>query len=336
MADIPNQRGSIHISDLMRALKTLPWQNEAQAAAISRALGFSVETPHQGEKNTRTIADDIRLSPKPNLVKRQPESNPKFTAPPQPPAPVKLPAGILKSELELLPRQTTIENSLPDWLIQLDDEQTTHAPPDKVHRQPIITHNTSRGILNAALATQREGNEIDIHRLIDRVVTGHIPKRLPRLATGTLERGCQLLLHYSDNSVPYWEDMNALAQQFEQVIGVTRINLYEFSDDPLAARHWSPPNHFSTWQPKKGVPVVVATDLGIGEGNIEAQIKNYWHPFIEKCEATESPLMLFIPWQRKYWPEQHLGVYPYLIHWNQHTTAAMVRHRIGEGHTILS
>jgi len=325
MADIPNPRGSIHIGELMRALKTLPWQNEAQAAAISRALGFSVE-----------IADDIRLSPKPNPEKKQPVSNPKFTAPPQPPAPVNLPAGILKSKLEPLSPQTRIESALPDWLLHPDDDPITQQPQPKIQRQPLIADNTSRGILNAALITQREGNEIDIHGLIDRIVTGHIPKRLPRLATGTLERGCQLLLHYSDNSVPYWEDMNTLVQQFEQVIGATRINLYEFSDEPLAARCWSPPNNFSTWQPKKGVPVVVATDLGIGEGNIKAQIKNYWRPFIKKCEATESPLMLFIPWQRKYWPEQHLGIYPYLIHWNQHTTAAMVQHRIGEGHTILS
>ncbi|NOZ53887.1 MAG: hypothetical protein GXP08_12265, partial [Gammaproteobacteria bacterium] len=201
---------------------------------------------------------------------------------------------------------------------------------------PLIPDSTSRGILSAALATQREGDAVDIHGLIDRIVAGHIPSRLPRLPAGTLERGCQLLLHYSDDSVPYWEDMNALVQQVQQVIGVMRTDLYEFTDKPLDARRWSPADNYCPWQPKKGLPIVVATDLGMGGGSSTAQIKNSWRPFIQRCEVAVSPLILLIPWRRKYWPEQQLGPYPYLIHWSPHTTAAMVRRRIGKGHATIS
>lgn len=336
MANTPDQHGSIHLGDLLRALETLPWQNEEQAAAIIRSLGFIVEAPRQKKKNVRIVSNDSRLSPDPEPEKKQPVSKPNFAVPPQPQPPAELPAGILKSELELLPQQATTESSSPDWLTPPDDAQITEKPLPKVHRQPLIADNTSRGILTAALVTQREGDAIDIHGLIDRIVTGHIPQRLPRLPAGTLERGCQLLLHYSDDSVPYWEDMNVLLQQAQQVIGATRINLYEFTDEPLEARCWNPADNFSTWQPKKGVPVLVATDIGLGGGNSTAQIKNSWRPFIQRCETAGSPLILLIPWRRKYWPEQQLGPYPYLIHWSPHTTAAMVRHRIGEGHAKIS
>ncbi|NOY71935.1 MAG: hypothetical protein GXP14_06100, partial [Gammaproteobacteria bacterium] len=168
MAGTPEQRGSIHLGDLLRALETLPWQNEEQAAAIIRSLGFNVGIGVEAarkEKNGRTISDDSRLSPNPEPLKKRPVSKPKFAVPPPPQPPIELPAGILKSELELLPSQTTIESSLPDWLALPHDVQTTEEPPPKAHRQPLIPDSTSRGILSAALATQREGDAVDIHGL---------------------------------------------------------------------------------------------------------------------------------------------------------------------------
>jgi len=326
------QREEIHLGDLLRALKELPWQDEQQAAAIIHSLGFTVKPALPKEKSPNTIADNNQFSPHKPAEKTAPVSERKFTLPPPPQPPIDLPAGILQSELKPLPQQRQVEPAVPDWLTQNNTQK--ESKKQKPHRQSLLADNTSRGVLTAALATQREGDEIDIQSLIKHAVTGHLPQKLPRLSAGTLEQGCQLLLHYSNDMVPYWEDLNALAHQVQQSIGATQVELYEFVDEPQEAKRWLPPKQLDEWQPKKGKPLMVATDLGIGEQISTKALMDVWHPFIRQCEKVGAPLMLLIPWQRRYWPEQHLGSFPTLIHWHPCTSAAMIHRLFGQGHQI--
>ncbi|MEG7525316.1 MAG: hypothetical protein M3H12_19900, partial [Chromatiales bacterium] len=133
----------------------------------------------------------------------------------------------------------------PAWLNEnnttLDRDET---PPVPLHRESLFSDNTNRGILSAALATRRPGYQIDVFRLINHFVTGKIPRTLPCLMSNTLERGCQLLLHYSDDMVPYWEDLAALATQIKNVMGQDRVDLYEFKGLPDSANTWVPPKTF--------------------------------------------------------------------------------------------
>ena len=332
-----NKSNEIHLADLIQALKTLNWQNDEQAAVIVRALGFTVSTQSQKSGQHRAIADQTRDPSPPKLSNRQSITDRKFSAPPAKRPPIDLPTGVLNSELKPLKESTTTTGPEPNWLEKKDSPQEKPSQlPAKLYRKPLITDNTSRGIFSAAVVTQRVGNEIDVYQLINQVVTGRIPKRIPRLSSGTLERGCQLLLHYSDNTVPYWEDMNTLEQQLQKVIGSDRISCYEFSDNPKEAKRWVSLEDADYWSPKKGIPIVVATDLDIWGSDSKELAKTKWRPFIDQCESAASPLVLLIPWPRRRWPEKELGAYPYLIHWSSHTSAAMIRRHIGKGHQVTS
>ena len=281
-----------------------------------------------------TNNDTSRFPQQRKQTKTQAGPKPSITAPPQPQPPVDLPTTILNTELTRLEERAAPQSLTPDWLAQENKRlESDREPCNPLHRVSLFPDNTSRGILSAALATQRLSHEIDVHRLIEQSVSGHIPPVLPRHKVGTLERGCHLLLHFSDGMVPYWEDLKALAAQLGSVIGEQRVTVYEFSDAPKQARRWQPPKAFVNWQPARGVPVVAATDFGIPERETQSNIEQRWKPFIQVCESAGSPLLILIPWPPSTWPE-YLGGYPELIHWNPHTTAAMVRRVIGIGHQV--
>ncbi|MBA1446653.1 MAG: hypothetical protein M3H12_19895 [Chromatiales bacterium] len=57
----PTARGEIHLGDLLLALKKLPWKDDAQAAAIARSLGFSLEELISKEITPNTIFDNSRF-----------------------------------------------------------------------------------------------------------------------------------------------------------------------------------------------------------------------------------------------------------------------------------
>lgn len=333
----PTARGEIHLGDLLLALKKLPWKDDAQAAAIARSLGFSLEELISKEITPNAIFDNSRFPEHQKTVSPSQNQPPGISVPPPPKPTVELPSMPFDSPLKPLEARAAPQIAeTPAWL---NENNTTlnrdETPPVPLHRESLFSDNTNRGILSAALATRRPGYQIDIFRLIYHFVTGKIPRTLPRLMSNTLERGCQLLLHYSDDMVPYWEDLAALATQIKNVMGQDRVDLYEFKGLPDSANTWVPPKTFKQWQPVSGIPVLVATDLGIDGSKGENNIAEEWLPFIHKCESAGAPLLLLIPWQRQYWPE-NLGDYPFLIHWNPHTSAAMIRRLIGPGHGVIS
>ncbi len=327
-------QGEIHLGDIITALTQLPWQNEEQAAAIVRSLGFTLKTK-TSEQTSRTIIDTSRYPRRGRTTKPPAGNKPRITAPPPPQPPVDLPTKVLQSELKQLTVRAAPQAPQPGWLKQeskrLESDDTSHQPLSRIS---LFPDRTCRGILSAALATRRLGHEIDVRRLIEQSVRGQTPSNLPRLKSGTLERGCQLLLHFSDGMVPYWEDLKALTAQIGSIMGERRLQIYEFTEAPKAARRWNPPSSFLTWQPEQGIPVLVATDFGIAERESRSIIEQRWRPFIQACEDSGSPLLMLLPWPQSAWPD-YLGRYPELIHWNPHTTAAMVRRVIGIGHEVV-
>ena len=189
---------------------------------------------------------------------------------------------------------------------------------------------TNRGILSAALNVKKPGKEVNIPVLIRQVIKGRIPKNIPRLDSITLERGCQLLLDYSDSMVPFWEDLSALANQVEDLLGKERVKIYEFDQDPAAGKLWTPPANAKNWQPETARPIMVASNLGITGQQRQWPINSAWRAFIDQCKKNNIPLLILVPWQESYWPTD-MGNHPVLIHWNPHTTATMIHKLVGKG-----
>lgn len=324
------RKGEIHLADLIVALDQLPWESEAHTRAIAGCLGFGLGAPNlQPSKPATAIYDRGQRARKAPAVTAAPP-RPALRAPPAPPIPIALPSKILQSTLTDLAPAPTPEESDPPWLasgyevLRAEDR----LPPP---RQTLLPANRARGVLSAALAVLREGDELDVGQLIDRVVVGRLPSRLPRRPDATLSLGCQLLLDFGDTMTPWWEDLHALSSQVAAVVGEAAVSTFDFEAIPAAASRWQGDEKRGAWQPLPGTPVLVASDLGIRGRAAPRQVALAWQAFVARCEAAGSPLVILIPWPREYWPEG-LGRHPDLVHWNPRTTAAMVRQEIGPGH----
>jgi hypothetical protein len=328
-------RGEIGLADLLTALNELLWENDEQAQAIFHALGFNWKNrpPQTIEQNLqKEVFDRNRYRQKP--LKRQ-EPNPdqaSFSAPPSPMAPIELPKEILSSNLKPLPKLIP-DSTPPAWLNDNNEFLTSVASPPKPARKNLFPAMTNRGILSAALNVKKQGKEVNIPVLIKQVIKGRIPKNIPRLDCITLERGCQLLLDYSDSMVPFWEDLSALANQVEDLLGKERVKIYEFDQDPAAGKHWTLPANAKNWQAEVGRPIMVASNLGITGQQRQWPINSTWRAFIDQCKKNNIPLLILVPWQESYWPTD-IGNHPVLIHWNPHTTATMIHKLVGKGHEV--
>jgi hypothetical protein len=334
MTDKSKNKTDIGLSDLLVALTELDCQTDAHKKAIFHALGFAWQDSKPeviDSSSPRQIFDRNRYKQRPTI---KPASNtpPGFSPPPPPRPPVELPQLILNSQLKAL---DAIADEAPDWLNQdsvlLADEQ----PAAKVARDNLFPDLKHRGILSAALRVQQQGKDVDIPRLIKHVTKGRIPKTLPTRIELTLQRGCQLLLDYSEAMVPFWQDLTALADQVQNVIGKERVKIYEFDQNPRDAQCWDNLLAAESWHADDPRPILLATDLGISGSRVRWPIGPHWRQFITLCSQKRIPLVVLIPWNSEYWPDIHSS-HPILVHWNPHTTATMIKKLVGAGHQIGS
>ena len=325
-------KADIGLSDLLIALADLPWQTESHKKAIFHALGFTWRDSKPetiASSSPKQIFDRNRYQHRPPL-KPASKPPPGFSAPPPPEAPVKLPQQILNSQLKAL---DTVPEEVPDWLNQDNVLLANEKPQVKADRVNLFSDLTHRGILSAALCVQKQGKDVDIPRLIKQVTKGQIPKIVPTRSAVTLERGCQLLLDYSDSMVPFWDDLTALAEQVQNVLGKERVKIYEFAQDPAAGQCWDNPITAKPWYPDGTRPILVASDLGINGGRLRWPINANWRSFINQCANQRIPLIVLVPWCAAYWPDIHSN-HPILAHWNPHTTATMIKKLVSTGHKI--
>lgn len=325
-------KADIGLSDLLIALADLPWQTEAHKQAIFHALGFAWQDSKPEaivSSSPRQIFDHNRYQHR-SSIKPASNTQPGFSAPPPPETPVELPQHILNSQLKVL---DAAPDEVPDWLNQDNVLLADEKPQVKAERVNLFPDLTHRGILSVALRVQKQGKDVDIPRLIKRVTKGQIPKILPTRSAVTLERGCQLLLDYSDSMVPFWDDLSGLADQTQNVLGKERVKIYEFDQDPTSGQCWDNPISAKPWHTDDTRPVLVASDFGINGGRVRWPINAAWCTFIDRCAKKHIPLIVFVPWRAAYWPDIHSN-HPILVHWNPHTTATMIKKLVGTGHEI--
>lgn len=324
------RREEIHLGDLARALAKLRCDSPEQIKSVASCLGFAIESVP--ETGPQTEIYDTHLYPDRSRSNTEQPAPMRYQAPPQPEAPVNLPDFKVPSALQPSPVRTPPAaeplEALGDEFELLDRNSGVPA----LARSTLFTENTSRGIFSAALATLRPGNEIDLSGLIEALVTHRALPRLPCLPSATLALGCQLLLDHRSSMVPFYEDLASLPEQIAQITPREHVEIFSFEGDPNRARRWTVDFEALVWCPDKR-PVVVATDFGIQGRGGRVEKPAEWSSFIERCRSDGSPLLILIPWPRERWPVG-LGSYPELIHWSPHTTAAMIRRKIGLGHRI--
>ncbi len=325
------RRGEIHLGDLVTALVTLNCQTDEQARAIARCLGFDWSAAPPAAP-TAEIYDRQRY-PKNEQAQKDLPVRPPVYAPPAPPPPVALPDFTAASHLELLSERAPAEaETPPDWL-----DDAVDAPPETEAsglpaRRSLFHERTHRHLLSAALGVRRTGSEIDLARLIGSVCRREVIAQIPRMPEATLDLGCDVLLDYSATMVPYWEDLGMLTEQVKRVVGQPATRAYSFDGQPDNAMSWTPDGERVPWK-ADGRTVLVATDFGVQGLAGRATAGPSWMELVDRCTKAGSPLVILVIWPESRWP-QNLGRTPRLVHWSPHTTAAMLRKRIGAGHKV--
>jgi len=317
-------RGAIHLGDLARALVDLGCQDQTQASAVAACLGFGLRAPPSARPHR--VFDPVAALPA-EVPRPTQAPAPPVWVPPTPPRPTPLPRQTLTSRLTPLPGLAPPFAPAPDWLAAGADAFPSGAEP-RLARATLLPERTARHVLAAALATRRPGGVLDLPRLIDAICRRAPLRRLPRRAEETVALGCQLLLDYSGPMVPFWEDLNDLADQVRGILGAAATRVYGFDTRPTQARHWTPAGEPRPWRPD-GRPVLAATDLGI-QGRAQAAPAPDWAACAADCAQAGSPLILLIPWPADRWPRTFPPTAT-LIHWGPRTTAGMVR-RQATGH----
>jgi hypothetical protein len=335
-------KGDIGLGDLLIALSDLPWQRPEHAQAIVTALGFNWRDQPLAQTDVgqgKKIFDRSRYQDRPPTRPSQNKPS-RFSAPPAPKPPLDLPTGILNSTLKPLPT-TAVDAIPPDWINHKNVFLTQDNNPTKVKentmpaRANLFPSQTHRGILSAALRIRKRGKEPNIPKLIAQVVRGKIPAITPTRECFTLQRGCQLLLDYSQSMVPFWDDLRALAKQVENLVGAERIARFEFDQNPNLSKQWLPTGQSQSWHIDRSRPLLIASDLGIAGQVGQYTLSPDWLTFINACSQQRVPLLILIPWQAQYWPT-NISQFPILIHWNPHTTATMVKKLVGNGHGVMA
>lgn len=323
------KRSEIHLGDLAWALKTLHWTDDTQAQAIARCLGFGLQATPQPRAPTeiydrqryRRVEPEAAPPPQPRRVFLSP-------APEHPPA---LPKHSLTTSLEPIQQRAPAMPGDESWLAEEDALFSEHSET-ALSRQPLLPVRTNRHILSAALATLRTGGEIDVPRLISAMCRHDVVAELPRKTEPTVELGCQLLLDYSATMVPFWEDLSALIDQVGDVIGLAATRVFSFNTNPLEAVHWTAEGKRESWAPE-GRPLLAATDFGIQGRSGRAVPNPGWRELTERCAREGTPLVILIPWPEPRWPLD-MGGHPDLVHWSPHTSAGMIKRKVGPGHRL--
>lgn len=329
MASSRNSSSDIHLGDLISALSDLPWRNEEQAHKIAAALGFTLQNPQQHKIQTSRSTPFSGIANRLHRRQPLPSGKKRVTAPPAPAPRVQLPDGVLPGTLtrldDLSPPLDEIQQ--PDLNFERFDEKEYNPidPPS------LFLDNTSRGLLSALLQTVRSSRRIDIDKLIRQSGKGLLPRGFPYQESGTLVHGCQLLLDYSDSMVPWWNDLEALFNQLNRVLGKSLVKRYQFIDDPVQAEYWTD-DESETWKPLSGTPNLVATDFGLPNQHSAYRLQRRWQTFIDHCEKANCPLIFLVPWEYDNWLSSTLGGYPYLFRWSPATSASQIRSLIGIGH----
>jgi hypothetical protein len=320
-------RGEIGLGDLTRALHELGTRDPASVSRIARCLGFCGMDSNPPEAMHGAYEQRLRR-PFAREAAAEPLSG--FQLPPlQPPQP-DLPREILETDWEALAPLET--DPPPSWLEDMAPlpQEALAAPP---RRAPLFTRLTTPGILGAAVATRRPGVDLDMERLVEGLVRGEVPRRLPFKPCPSLNQGIQLLLDASEYMTPFYPDLQDLQEGFRQLMGGHRCEVFEFAGDPAGAATWSLAGTRRSWRPQSGRPIVLATNLGIGAPAASGDYAGprAWRAFARTACRAGCPVVVFLPLTPARWPIALARRFT-LIHWDPRTRAAAVRRLVGPGH----
>lgn len=313
-----------NLVDWLQAMHQLkPGDLETQDA-ITSALGLQVRDPGVVVKGT-----PARPAQRPREQDSEPDAAPEIK-----PASEAQNRPRRRVESVLTPANAS-RNPAPSWLRTAQPLETTasrHLRP-AIPLDPLFRSRATRAILSGALATPSHAGPLDIAKVIELVSRAQTVDRVPCLSVPTLVRGVQLLIDRSEAMQPFAGDQALLRSALLSVVGRDQTELLYFDATPLRGAGAGPRDQWSVYRPPRAAtPVVVLTDLGIGQPPGIAGLADAaeWAEFAQLVSRARCPLLAFVPYPPRRWPFA-LSRKLTLVQWDRGTTAAIVRRIAGAG-----
>jgi hypothetical protein len=197
----------------------------------------------------------------------------------------------------------------------------------QAHSDSLLHPIWRRSILGQLLSTHYHTGPVDILRLIDMLVRLEKIDMLPSLPVPSLRRGVQILVDYSEAMVPFRGDQEELRDAIIDLVGVDRSDTLYFVGTPELAGIGPQMDWLPYYPPQPGTPIVLLTDLGIGQTNVVSEHASVedWLTFAAPLHDAGYPVIAFVPYATRRWPAQ-LRRSIRMIFWDQSTTITTVRY----------
>lgn len=327
------KRGEIHLGDLAKALSLIPGTTPAEQEFIANCLGFQLQATNTVAapkyQTVQAAWNRPLLKDQKPVISKSPSYKPQLAMPPVPETITTSANDILEVDLQIdkAPLNPLSPNS--DSLSQHNSNLLLDSTIPALPRLSLFPQAKARALVSATVTRKIPGFDLDVPKLIQSLARQKPLTELPVLPRFTVRIGCQLLLDFSEALMPWWEDMQTLIPQFQQVLSEALCPVYEFSQNPLDAMRWTETAEIS-WQPISEKPVLIASDLGVTQAPIGQRIRpgrNEWLNFIDRCQQQNSPVIILFPLHPQRCP-YGLDKLTTLIHWHPATSAAMVKRLI--------
>ena len=285
-------RGLISLADWIRSIASFGPLDAKARHCLLEAFHFE-PAPEQVESASSALA------PAP-----QPPQVPQAPFPSAAPAPrVTNPAHLAPPVFSRLRPVLVHEESGDTWnweqaeLLPEEDPDGLPVPP----HEPLFARIQQAAILSMVLATEVEEGELDSEKVIDTLASGRPVGRLPRRRVLTLRRGLQLLVDTGERMAPYARDRSELLRAVQQHVGNERVEVNLFIGSPLRGAGWGPRKAWRSWRPPlPGTPVVLLSELGIGEPLLQRERAplGEWLRFGEQVRRAGCPLVAIVPYEQ--------------------------------------
>jgi hypothetical protein len=205
-------------------------------------------------------------------------------------------------------------------------ERASSALPVMPQPSPLFVSVWQAGIIAAALGVPRPEGPLDTEKTVP-LLARRLPVRsFPRRQVHSMRLGVRVLADVSESMIPFAQDREQLIGRVRTVLGSDRTEVHHFTGVPLRGVRSSPRSTLRSFAPPPhGTPLLVLSDLGLGEWALDAERADVseWLEFESMARRAGCRVVVLVPYSPRRWPRA-LRRQRGFLHWDRRTTARAV------------
>lgn len=207
-------------------------------------------------------------------------------------------------DLPFPPDRRTVAEPLPDEPVELvvgeaPPLDTRARQPGSLPYEPPVDAILLRAAITMLVRRVRPSDAIDVQRAVDLVAEQRPLVALPRLAEASTDRGACILADVGPGMLPYLQDVAALTEEVERVVGEPQAVVEWVSgvaDEPILDDDgW-------TRVLEPGRPMVVVSGLGATPAPGAAATGVRWLAFADAARKAGADVVALVPYKGRTWP----------------------------------